>query len=194
MPVTITSGGQFPVELTSFTARYQDKISKLNWVTESEKDSKGFNIERSINGSDFENIGFVASSGNSYIRKNYNFNDTKVNDLKSKIVYYRLNQIDFNNDSELSEIVSVQIPFEEEIKVYPNPTSDKLIIEIGESVPDFFNISIYDISGRLIIDYDAEKRNFSKLDIDIKDITTGIYFIKLKANEQIIFADKIIKK
>ena len=55
--------GNIPVELTSFTAsQYNNKV-ELNWITVSEKNNRGFEIERSLDGKQFSTIGFQSGNG-----------------------------------------------------------------------------------------------------------------------------------
>lgn len=62
------------------------------------------------------------------------------------------------------------------ITIYPNPTSDKLIIELGEKLNS--TISIYDASGKLIDNY--ETVNSSVLNLNIKKYEEGVYLIKIE--------------
>jgi len=72
-----------------------------------------------------------------------------------------------------------------EIKVFPNPTKDILIIEIGENsnVSGNVNIEIYDYLGRLIqTDSISKFGNKSKAEISLKDQAPGTYFAKCIGN------------
>ncbi|PLB19340.1 MAG: Internalin-like protein [Flavobacteriaceae bacterium FS1-H7996/R] len=71
------------------------------------------------------------------------------------------------------------------ISIYPNPVEDNLIIESNEAINA---ISIYDISGRLVnqISYLNSK---NKLELSIKHLLNGTYFLKVKTNQ-----NEIIKK
>ena len=62
------ASGTLPIELLSFTGKLQGENVKLNWSTSFEQNSKGFEIEKSLDGINFRKIGFVAGAGNS----NYN--------------------------------------------------------------------------------------------------------------------------
>ncbi|HET9278463.1 MAG TPA: hypothetical protein VFN95_09745, partial [Flavitalea sp.] len=54
------SGGTLPIELLSFTGKLQSENVKLNWSTSFEQNSKGFEIEKSLDGINFRKIAFVA--------------------------------------------------------------------------------------------------------------------------------------
>ena len=59
------------------------------------------------------------------------------------------------------------------LRIYPNPTDSKLIIENGELVIE--NIEIYDIYGREIINCQLSNDN----SIDISHLASGMYFLKI---------------
>ena len=84
----------------------------LSWSTLNETNCKGFQIERSLNKTDFDKINFIKGSGNSSTRKNYKYVDKTV--FKPEInrtFYYRLKIV--NEDNSVSIYAQV-------IKVTPS--------------------------------------------------------------------------
>jgi len=81
----------------------------LHWSTLSETNCEGFQIERSLNKTTFEKIGFVKGAGNSSVQKDYKFVDKTVYKPEiSRTFYYRLKIINKNSpESIYSQIVSV---------------------------------------------------------------------------------------
>jgi hypothetical protein len=49
----------FPIELSSFSGKKIGNSNQLSWKTATENQNRGFHIERSIDGIDFQKIGFV---------------------------------------------------------------------------------------------------------------------------------------
>ena len=76
------------------------------------------------------------------------------------------------------------------ISVYPNPTSGKFNIQFNETQVQ--KITVYDAIGKVIIENNVEA-NTSNLNLDLSDIKSGIYFIKINSNENVIMK-KIIKE
>ena len=64
------------------------------------------------------------------------------------------------------------------IKIYPNPTSNQLLID---TELDIREIEIIDITGKIIM---TTKENTTT--INVVNLTTGIYFIKLITDEKTI--------
>jgi hypothetical protein len=61
--------------------------------------------------------------------------------------------------------------FASDIKVYPNPTSDKLIIDGMEEA----NVNICNISGNIVGEYHIK----GKTEIDVSSLTSGVYIIRV---------------
>lgn len=81
----------------------------LYWSTLSETNCKGFQIERSLNKSDFKKIGFVEGMGSSAGRRNYEYVDKTVfKSQTDRTFYYRIRVLNLDEtESAYSEIVAV---------------------------------------------------------------------------------------
>jgi parallel beta-helix repeat protein len=102
------------------------------------------------------------------------------NSSRSNIASNNVNSIFENNDE--ADLLSI----------YPNPAQDK--INITSSIPDVLKqslVSICNIQGEQIMEYQYQNTDIIKL--DIKELSKGIYFIKLKTKKNIIFK-KFIKQ
>ena len=84
----VAGNASLPVELLFFTAKNDGIANILQWQTASEWENRGFEVERSANGSDFVAIGFVAGRGTTQRAEYYTFTDEAV--LTTSTVYYRL--------------------------------------------------------------------------------------------------------
>jgi len=74
-------------------------------------------------------------------------------------------------------------------KIYPNPTNNILTIKTIKNFGEV-NLTLTDINGREILT--KKVALFGKVDLDISNITTGIYILNIKG-EQINTSEKIIK-
>ncbi len=71
------------------------------------------------------------------------------------------------------------------IVLHPNPTQDFLQIENGQNI---ISLSIYDVSGRLLL---QENQNFNNIDVSYLD--RGLLFVNINSMDG-IFTYKIVKK
>lgn len=86
-----------------------------------------------------------------------------------------------------------EIDFKSKIRVYPNPTSDKLIISSEEI--NFMKIQIFNTLGRLV--YTENSFNQTQINLKSLNLNSGIYFIKMNfkyKNKDYTTANKIILK
>jgi len=79
-----------------------------------------------------------------------------------------------------------EINYQEEMKIYPNPATNNIIIES----PYQATIEISNIQGHLLKSIAANENHTS---IDISDIAKGMYFVKVKTKKEIA-VKKFIKK
>jgi hypothetical protein len=75
-----------------------------------------------------------------------------------------------------------------DVKVYPNPANDKVYIE---TLAQTVNIEIYDIFGRRQVTMTPSHQG--NVTIDVANLKSGIYFIKVNTNEGNI-VKRIIKQ
>ena len=119
------------IEYASLAATATQSSVFINWVTVSEQNNSHFEVERSTDMKSFKTVamvldGFAATGTNG---KTYKFKEAAGAVSKGKTVYYRLKQIDTNNQVHYSTVMAVQMnatvtvfPKQETSisKVYPN--------------------------------------------------------------------------
>lgn len=162
-----------PIQLASFSAKFEKGIVNLKWSTFSEKDNLGFELERSINGNLFEKIGFFKGSENNYGEKWYNTVDNSPN---IGVNYYRLKQIDANGAVSYSPVEAVFASFNKDIvKLYPNPVVDLITVE---SLTDG-TLVVLNASGQVVLKIAIlEGKNL----INVSKLNSGFYFYVLNSN------------
>ena len=166
----------------------------LLWATAKEWENSHFEIERSTNGIDgFEKIGEITGMGWSSSVTAYSYDDRKINSLSGNI-YYRIKQVDFNGNSDYSQVVVVKLAGNPQTtsqwKAYPNPStgSDSRI-----SVTNFGLSSAEYVHMRMISSsFQSEPvraRYGDDLDIEIseavKKAPRGIVIIELVWDEKV---------
>ena len=170
-----------PAELSKFKISNVEKFNRLNWITSSERNNKGFEIQRSIGAAnEFKTIGFLGSmakNGNSQTEISYSFEDA---DIKSGQTYnYRLNQIDYDGRSMFSPIRSIRIgSIESNLLVYPNPSQGSFTVNTGSSTGKI-NIYVLDNTGRSVSQY----TDVSSSNTRINNLKKGFYTLKIVNTE-----------
>ena len=132
--ITVYYTPNLPISLIQFNCQVTKELKVLlNWSTASEINNNYFSIERRLNlENNFESIGIVKGSGNSYNIINYEFLDNDIIiEEKEKFYYYRLKQVDYDGKFEYSKIINAHIR---------NNLNER----------DFI-VTVYDILGREIL-------------------------------------------
>ncbi len=166
--------GVLPVKFLDLNASINDKKTLISWSTSSEINNNGFEIERSIDGQNFETIGFVKGMGNSNKINNYSFEYAST-----ESAFYRLKQIDFNGQFEYSNTIATKNN-KIEAEILPNPFKDEITISNNATIN---KIEIVDVTGKIIY---SEIQNNNKILIHTGNLKTGIYFIKVYSNDTVI--------
>ena len=82
--------------------------------------------------------------------------------------------------------------YSEFINVFPIPSSDKLFISNNSNDRQIKNIILWDLSGRQV-----QKENFihshNSVDINISNLVSGLYFIKITTDDNSTYVGKIVK-
>lgn len=77
------------------------------------------------------------------------------------------------------------------IKIYPNPATDELSIQLAEQAINNLRIAITDLTGRCLLQKPLEKEETKR--IDIKEIPAGAYTVTVFSDKQTLATQKLIK-
>jgi hypothetical protein len=185
---TATRSVVVPVELTSFTASVGNDEVLLNWVTATETNNQGFEIERASttsNSTGWTRIGFVKGNGTSTESHSYLYNDD-ISSLNATSLSYRLKQIDFNGEYEYSDVVEVNnlAPTDYVLEQnYPNPFNPSTTIKFGLPEKSDVVITIYNSLGAEVATLFNEVREAGSYEIEFNanNFSSGIYYYKIEA-------------
>lgn len=173
-----------PVELLYFKAAYNGAGVDLRWATASEKNNGYFTVERSHNGSDFEELMQVKGATDASGKTEYGEEDPQPLD---GISYYRLKQTDHTGAVTYSAIEAVEIRTKNSVRVFPNPTSTgSVTVEAAEGAL----ICIIDALGQTVLEKHITDQ---PLNIDLSESGKGIYTLLVNSGGQ-IRAQKVVNE
>ena len=192
--------GILPVEWLDVWGENRTSHNYIEWNIGTESNVSHYEIERSLNGlSDFEMIGKVLAEGNAVTTLTYNFED--YSNAEAGEYYYRIKQFDLNGEFDYSEIVVIDQrdanARELSAMIYPNPVVDVLTVEIDVPISvTNLNANIYDTTGKLvwqnvIVDNQLEV-GLKRYSVDIANLASGVYTLKLNLDNDIIFIKLIV--
>jgi hypothetical protein len=151
-----------PVTLVKFTSQSENDQPELSWETSMETNFSHFEIEKSLKGKSFFNIGRVASKSND----TYQYFPLQREDQ----AYYRLKMMDKDGSFAYSRIVSIFLKeYISSTMVYPNPVQS--YITFSNLIDGTF--VVYNAAGHQVLET-AVKNGDNK--IEIQNLAKGMYY------------------
>jgi hypothetical protein len=189
------AGIGLPLTWLNFTAVKQDKNALLNWAVQ-ETNNNHFEIERSVNGVDFAQIGSnVVSKGAG--SNNYSMTDAELINLKSNVVYYRIKQVDNDGKFTYSKVATIKLSTDKNynIGIYPNPVNDNTTLTIDVAKATRAQVKVIDAAGKTVqtlslvlnAGVNQKKINFSTL-------ANGSYNVNVMSEDGLQETLKVVKQ
>ncbi len=175
-----------PVELVDFNAQKNKDDVILNWITKNQINVETYQIERSLDGSNFVNIGSIFI--NPFGTTNYQYKDvfavTKF--ATQNYLYYRLKTTDKDGSVAFSKTISIQLKGKSNshATVYPNPFKDELNVQLNTTKTGVALITLKDLSGKNILSKNevvSANNSIIKL-LGLKGLKSGLYMLTIEIN------------
>jgi photosystem II stability/assembly factor-like uncharacterized protein len=172
-----------PVELTSFTAQAQYQAVILDWVTATELNNLGFEVQRKVAEGDFATVGFVKGEGTTTNQNEYSYVDKNLVDGK---YFYRLKQLDFNGEYDYSKTLEVDVKLLDNFVLeqnYPNPFNPTTTIGYVLQEKTNTKLSLINVIGEevAILVNEEQDKGYHKVDLNASNLPSGVYLYKLQA-------------
>jgi ELWxxDGT repeat protein len=179
-------GGTFialPIKLTDFTVVPQNNDALLQWSTQEELNSKSFVIQRSYDAEHFENIGSVNAKGTTSAISKYSFVDPGIMKSGKTVVYYRLNSLDQDLKSAITNVISLKINGDGKwsLRLLSNPVNDFVSL-LASDVSGRLQLSIRDISGKVVYSNSMDNVN-GQISLPAP-AQSGIYILEAENNNE----------
>lgn len=189
--------GPLPITLVSFDAEQAGTSVLVKWVTGSEYNNKYFTVQRSANGTHYNDLRIVPSQGNSIVRQNYSVADGKP--LKG-VSYYRLVQTDVSGVTTTFPAVKVETSAsysaQEVLRVGPNPFIDKMELSVLSEDSGSVTIELFSASGARARKYtkDIVKGDNTFMLEGLSDIPPGSYILRITKGDELLASRKLVKR
>lgn len=143
-----------PINLLSFTAQRAADHVNLVWRTNQERNTAGFDVERSLDGMTYEVIGKQPSNNNPGLTVNmYRYEDRDAVAIKATTkIFYRIRMNDQNGDYTYSHVQVVN-PANTGLgksQVYPNPISNNSSLLVDFPKSGVYQVRVVNASGQAV--------------------------------------------
>jgi hypothetical protein len=177
--VYLYDGAQVPVELAAFRGEAWGKAVRLTWVTLTETDNLGFNVERSLTGPPAFirlNATLIPGAGSSSEPRTYSYLDNTAEPATA--YWYRLEDVSLSGERAYHGPIEVAVPAHPQLGLSVLGDSRPAFL-LTFSRPGRASLRLHDLSGRLISVLwegvaSAGDRTFVR-PADLRDVPPGLY-------------------
>jgi len=167
-----------PLKLGYFNALLRNDGNELQWETITEYNTAYFEVQQSINNTDWSTIGTIAAKGNSTNRNTYRLKDIP---RQNETVFYRLKMVDTDGAFTYShQIVVKQKKHDFILDVFPNPATHHIQLSYAATDKTDATLQIIDAHGRIL---KHQKWNLqvgnNSTNMPVNDLPAGVYVVKL---------------
>ena len=160
-----------PLVLIEWTAIEKPKAVVLKWKTAENENIHQFVLERSHDGRNFKPYQSLSARNNRHVT-DYEWSDADPFDGPN---YYRLQIQDADKQVTYSKIIQINFKYISGIRVFPNPTREKLYIKFPTQ-SSISGMRIVNSTGSIVIT--VPTRSVGTSELDLRDLPPGIYFIE----------------
>ena len=175
-----------PLTIDQFNGVYSNGFIQLKWTTFTEINVDHFEVERSIDGTNFRQIGRIEALGNNSGNMSYTFSDLMADKGSN---FYRLVMIDNEGNYTYSKAITVSMESKgiSVMVVYPNPFSKRVVVKISsEKNSEQITIRIINNDGVVLRTQLAEvMRGENNITIkQVDELPGGVYFLEVIAEHR----------
>ena len=141
-----------PVNIVQFDAKGEKDRVALTWSTATEVNTKLFEVQRSLDGRNFQPLAQVKAAGSSNQLRGYSFDDKQVMQYGGQLIYYRLLQKDNDGQQRYSDVRSVRIAKGGNLlSLQFNPVRSEAVLNYISQQEGKISIRVADVAGRTIM-------------------------------------------
>lgn len=177
-----TDPNVLPVNLLFFEGNWKNGGANISWGVSKELSFHHYELERSIDGFNFEKIAEIKAEKLS----KYFYNDIVAGKIGN--IYYRLKLVDIDGAIGNSSIIKLLIQDGAQVEVWPNPASELLNIKLNSNEEGMADIALVDGSGTTVYKKRSVLKNgFDRITItDLDVLSRGLYFLNITLNGKVI--------
>ena len=173
---------------TQFKGQLLEKQSYLTWVATAEENLKTYEIEKSIDGTNFSKVGSVNAKNIS--EAYYNFTDAENTNGNS---YYRLKMIDVNGLFKYSAIILLSNELSFEVNNVKNPFKNTIEADVIVPKEGKLNVILFNDKGQLIRNIQRKvNKGLNNIVVNNIEAPSGIYFLSIDFNNEAV-KKKLVK-
>lgn len=164
-----------PVKLDNFEAAKDGSGIKLAWTAATEAGVLNYEVQRSVDGTNFQTIGVVKAES----KRTYTYVDALPVATNN---FYRLRIVDLDNTARISHIVSVKSKVTSTIEVYPNPVRNTTVVQHPKAI-NGSRMQVVNLTGQVIMDMPIAA-NTVVTPLNLTGLKNGTYYVVFRSGTE----------
>lgn len=172
-----------PVELASFGAAVAGREVTLEWITASEENNAGFEVQQFDRETEsWTALTFVDGAGSTTEAKTYRY---PVGELEPDVHQFRLRQVDVSGRFALSQPIEATVMIDGPYRltdIAPHPVQDAGDLSLTVREAQSVRVDVYDLLGRRVasvLDADLTAGKQHPITLDASRLSSGVYFLRV---------------
>ncbi|MEO6732237.1 MAG: T9SS type A sorting domain-containing protein [Ferruginibacter sp.] len=193
---TTLAQAPLPVTFTSVKGYELNNKISIDWKVEREINVQSYEIEKSVNGTDFSKVNSTAVTGLNSALNSYSWiDDNPINGNN----FYRIKSVDRDGSNKYSLIIKVTtLKYgARSISIYPNPiTGNTINLQFTNQPMGLYYVRLLNNSGQVVYSKNLtiNSGNISQTLVMNKHLSGGLYQLEVKAPDNTIYIQKAIAK
>ena len=175
-----------PVKFVGFTTTRRGNDVLVQWATSEEKNAGIYHVERSLDGTGWNTVGYIAAVGNASAVSNYSFTDKNVS---AKLVYYRIKQVDYDGTTTYTTIRTIKSDNASANDIKIAAVNKKVLLQFASEVKGQLTVRFVNGNGQ-VIDQQIISKATGQVVLNSK--VSGNYIISLSNGQDINTAKQVI--
>ncbi len=184
-----------PIKLVSFVANKSEEGYQFNWKVAEESSTESYQIEYSLNGSNFSELGdMIQAKGTSYGQAEYSIIRNKI--PAAEIIYFRLVSNDINGKKHFSKTIKIFNDRLTTSQIYPTKFNNSVSLSAYSTKNCSGVIKLIGLDGKVVYHKNvglAKGQNLIPVEIT-SAIAKGMYLFVGEFDNEITFRHKLIKE
>ncbi len=191
----VLSPAASPFNTYQLLLKGEQQISKnvLTWITQYKEHTNNYILSKSIDGKEFKTISTIEQNS---ISNNVSTNTFIDKELTTAISYYKLTQVLKNGNIITSNIIQLQNAnnFLNNLLVYPNPTTNKVNVQINNAKNGKTVMHVFNSLGAKIMEQPIELvKGIQTFELDLINLPVGNYMLQVLIDNNLQMI-KVLKK
>lgn len=175
-----------PVKFVGFTLAHKDNDVLVQWSTSNEVNANMYQVQRSVDGINWNTIAYVAAVNNSASLHNYSYTDKNNS---AKIAYYRIEEIDLGGKSIFTAVQSIKSESTSSVEIKIASVQNKVLLQFPQEIRGSLSVRFVSENGQVV---DQQTINNPVGQIVLNSKVTGNYIIAISNGQNINTAKQVI--